>query len=397
MPAPPSETQVRLHNLIVCLEATADTIKILAQSVDTPFLGAISNTIQSLLKNIETVKQNKTSCIELVDQTHELLKAIILVHVKSDTSGELPPNVLNNIGRFTETLYKIHTFVEAQQNGSIVKKFFHQGEMSALLKDCKAGLQQGLDFFRVKTGNIMSDITQMQEEAERQHKEVLDMIQALSDTASSDGASAISKIYLGSYNTSDSISMLPSEPKIFYGRESELSDILELFNTGTPRIAILGAGGMGKTSLARAVVHHPEIFSRYAQHRFFVACDSAGTKVELAALIGAHLGLASGPDLTHPVVQHFSSSPPSLLILDNLETLWEPTESRGDVEEFLSLLTDVEHLTLMVQIRALLVYGAYGNIDYDAWGRKAIQSTVDSAIFTTSGTFATGVCSSNIL
>jgi hypothetical protein len=47
------------------------------------------------------------------------------------------------------TLHKIHTFVEAQQNGSKIKKFFHQGEMSTLLKDCKAGLQHGLQVFQV--------------------------------------------------------------------------------------------------------------------------------------------------------------------------------------------------------------------------------------------------------
>jgi hypothetical protein len=93
--------------------------------------------------------------------------------------------------------------------------------------------------------------------------------------------------------------MLPLEPKIFHWQDSELSDILKLFGCGTPRIAMLGAGGMGKTSLARAVVHHTEVTARYDQHRYFVACDSASTTVELAALIGAHLGLKPGNDLTH--------------------------------------------------------------------------------------------------
>jgi Cdc6-like AAA superfamily ATPase len=145
--------------------------------------------------------------------------------------------------------------------------------------------------------------------------------------------------------------MLPSEPKIFHGRDSELSDILHLFSRGTPRIAILGAGGMGKTSVARAVLHHTEITERYNQHRFFVACDSAVTQVELAALIGAHVGLKPGKDLTRPVIQYFSSSSDCLLILDNLETLWEPVESRGKVEEFLSLLTGVAHLALVVGVQ----------------------------------------------
>ncbi|KAJ7875028.1 P-loop containing nucleoside triphosphate hydrolase protein [Mycena leptocephala] len=153
------------------------------------------------------------------------------------------------------------------------------------------------------------------------------------------------------YSSSNSISMLPSEPKIFHGRDSELSSILQLFSQGTPRIAILGAGGMGKTSLARVVIHHTGITERYNQHWFFIACDSAATQVELAALIGAHVGLKPGKDLTRPVIQYFSSSSDSLLILDNLEKLWEPVESRGKIEEFLSLLTGVTHLALLITMR----------------------------------------------
>ncbi|KAJ7937450.1 P-loop containing nucleoside triphosphate hydrolase protein, partial [Mycena leptocephala] len=144
---------------------------------------------------------------------------------------------------------------------------------------------------------------------------------------------------------------LPSKPQIFHGRESELWDILQLFTQRTPRVAILGAGGMGKTSLAKAILHHTEINSKYNQHRFFIACDTAATQVELAALIGSHLGVKPGKNLTHPVIQCFTTQPPGLLILDNLESLWEPAESRGDIEEFLSLLAGVDHLALVITMR----------------------------------------------
>ncbi|KAJ7930834.1 hypothetical protein B0H13DRAFT_2530704 [Mycena leptocephala] len=336
MPPQPTITQIRLNNITTCLTITANTLEVLVDSLKSPFMKAISNTTQSLLKNM---------------QTYELLNTILMVYITSDMGGELPPSVLKHIGKFTETLHKIHTFVEAQQNGNKLKNFFHKGEMSTLLKDCKAGLHQGFEIFQVPMVNHMKDITQMQEDAEKRHKEVLDMVEALSDTTSLDRSSSISGLYSGSHNSSNSISMLPSEPKIFHGRDSELSDILHLFSQGTPRIAILGTGGMGKTSLARAVIHHAEITERYNQHRFFVACDSAATKVELAALIGAHVGLKPGKDLTHPVIQYFSSSSKSLLILDNFETLWEPVESRGKIEEFLSLLAGVDHLALVITMR----------------------------------------------
>ncbi|KAJ7480753.1 hypothetical protein FB451DRAFT_977591, partial [Mycena latifolia] len=137
----------------------------------------------------------------------------------------------------------------------------------------------------------------------------------------------------------------------FHGRDSELSMIIQIFRQEMPRIAILGPGGMGKTSLARAVLHHPEIMARYGQHRFFIACDTTSTTVQLAALIGAHVGFKQGHDLTQLVLQHFATNPPSLLILDNLETIWEPTQSRRDLEGFLSLLTDIADLALMITMR----------------------------------------------
>jgi hypothetical protein len=105
---------------------------------------------------------------------------------------------------------------------------------------------------------------------------------------------------------------------------------------------------MGKTSLSRAVLHHPELSSRYEQHRLFVPCDTVLNSIQLAGLIGAHIGLTSRKDLTGPVIRHFSSGPPTVLILDNLKTIWEPMESCADVEKVLCSLTDVEHLALIV-------------------------------------------------
>jgi hypothetical protein len=180
----PSVTQIRLNNITTCLTATVETVQILASSLNTPFLVAISNTTQSLLKNVQvnstvyimttrfnqlsqTIKKNKNTCTELLEQTYQLLNAVLMVHVKLDTSGELPPSMLSHIGKFTEyvawptrllldkltivirTLHKVHTFVEAQQNSNKVKRIFRQGEMSTLLKDCKAGLQQGFVIFQV--------------------------------------------------------------------------------------------------------------------------------------------------------------------------------------------------------------------------------------------------------
>ncbi|KAJ7359435.1 hypothetical protein DFH08DRAFT_846089, partial [Mycena albidolilacea] len=347
----PAVIQVRLNVVTTSLTITANTLEVLADTLDTPFLGAIVNTTRAVLKNIETVKQNKDDCVELLKQTQKFLTVIIILYIKSETGAELPPNVLDHIGKFTQILHKIHNFIEAHQKGSKIRSFFRQSESSALLKECKVGLQQGLEFFQIESAIILPSVAEMEKDAQKRHQEVLDMIETLSENTVTERGSMISRPYSQSYSSSNSISMLPSEPKIFHGRNSEVSDILELFKSRTPRIAILGAGGMGKSSLAKALLHHPAITVMYQQNRFFVGCNSATTTLELVTLISTHIGLKPGKDPIQAVLKQFSNSPPSLLILDELETLWESTESRGDIEELLSLLTGINHLALMITMR----------------------------------------------
>ncbi|KAJ7046409.1 P-loop containing nucleoside triphosphate hydrolase protein, partial [Mycena alexandri] len=349
MPRQLTITEIRLKNISTCVTIMAKTLNVLVNTLKISALEAILNTTQSLLKMVETIKQDKNDCAELMEHVDKLLNAIVGVYLESDTGAELPPSILNQIAKFTETLHKIHTFVEAQQSGSKVKKFFRQGELNALLKDCRVRLQQGLAFFQIRTTtDVLADASEMQDQAQLRHQEVLSIIETMS---SSDSASLISTTYSDSYTSSNSISMLPAEPKIFHGRSLELAEILKLLNQDSPRIAILGAGGMGKTSLARTTLHHEEIITKYQGNRFFITCDTASNKVELAGLIGAHLGMKLGKDLTQAVLWHFTNAPPSLLILDNLETPWEPVESRKDIEEFLSLLTDITSLALMITMR----------------------------------------------
>ncbi|KAJ6535813.1 hypothetical protein DFH09DRAFT_1283952 [Mycena vulgaris] len=370
MPSQPIATETRFNNILKCFTIAVDTLEVLATTFKTPLLEPISSTAKSLLTAVQTVKQNKSDCTQLLEQTYGLLCAIVSLHMKAETGLDLTPNMLNNLGKFTDTLYKIHTFVEAQQEKSKIRHFFRQGEMSKLFKDCNLGLQEALDQFKVKWFdvsyvhasiqpeekqlqdiNLLTEVVVMQKFAEDRHQEVLELIEAFSDGTASDKGSLTNRVLSSSYNSSTSISMLPSEPKIFHGRESELSDILELLVQETPRIAILGAGGMGKTSLARAVLHHPTVTGKYAQHRFFIACDSTLSKDDLVTLIGAHLGLKPTKNLAKVILHHFMTNPACLLILDNLETLWESTDIRRGIEEFLSLVTDIKHLALIITMR----------------------------------------------
>ncbi|KAJ6452835.1 hypothetical protein C8R45DRAFT_1083299 [Mycena sanguinolenta] len=355
MPHQSTVTEIRLENLADSLASVVTVLNELNDAFSPPFVQPILNTVVSVLKLVQNIKQNikqnKKECAQLLEYVHQVLYAIIKLHLKSAAVGSLSHAMTEHVGKFMKTLQKVYTYIQAQQDGNRIKQFFHYIEMNGLAKDCYAELDKAKKRFEVDTSaSVFRDIRQMKMAAETKHKELLEFISAMSDTNTTTDSSSM---HLGSNklkNSSNSFSLLPSIPKIFYGRETELEDIIKVLGQEAPRIAILGAGGMGKTSLARAALHHPDTLIRF-QQRFFVSAEPATTSIELAALIGLHIGLNPSQDLTKAVVQYFAKNSSSLLILDNLETVWEPIQSRSAVEEFLSLLTDVQHLGLIVTVR----------------------------------------------
>lgn len=104
---------------------------------------------------------------------------------------------------------------------------------------------------------------------------------------------------------------------------------------------------MGKTALATAALHDPRVIDKYPSS-YFISCDSSHTIDSLVAMIASNIGLEASTGLTQAVIHRLSTGPPSLVVLDNFETPWEPVEGRAKVEEFLSLMTDVPHVALLV-------------------------------------------------
>ncbi|KAJ7309488.1 hypothetical protein DFH08DRAFT_823428 [Mycena albidolilacea] len=315
MPRQSTLTEICVNNIIECLTPALTLLIELNDAFGLPFIQSIGNAVESMI-----------GMAQLMENIHPVLYAIINLYLKSGTVESLDPGVLHNIGR---TRPKIYTFFKAQPDETKLKHLFRNHEMQNLLEGCHAGLDQAVKVFKITTRPAMiSEINAIKKTTQLMHEELLELIQTQCDPVHPQ--LSVRQVYLGSNgskNSSTSFSMLPSEPKIFQGCESKVENIMKMLTLESPRIAILGGGGMGKTSLARAV-HHPDTSAKF-EDRLFVIAESATTSIELAALIGLHVGLNPGP------------------ISYNLWFLWEPIQSRGGIEEFLAILTAVEHLALI--------------------------------------------------
>ncbi|KAJ7655926.1 hypothetical protein B0H17DRAFT_374802 [Mycena rosella] len=125
---------------------------------------------------------------------------------------------------------------------------------------------------------------------------------------------------------------LPPAPQIFYGRDLELSALVSRCSQrGKAHIAILGPEGAGKTVLALALLHHPEIGRKFGVRRIFVSCETSASAAGVCLRLASALGLPQVPN-KHAVLAALAAFPgDSLIVLDHLEFPPALTELLTDI------------------------------------------------------------------
>ncbi|KAG5717106.1 hypothetical protein E4T56_gene6931 [Termitomyces sp. T112] len=283
---------------ISTLNNAIQIITVSSSAVSLPVVKGVLASVAGILNIIKTTIANKDDFQELVEQC-QMIGLVVWRATSATPQHQLDGRIHRALTNLTSSVDGILKAVKAKTEKNVVSKAFHATIDQNTINKWKNELIRFLTLFNTEV-NISTNL---------KVDELLDV--------------------------TEEPDILPTRPRVFIGR----SDLVQSATHALLKfhhVALIGPGGIGKSSIARAVLNDEAIVSKFQAKRYFVRFDDmVVTQVNLKTFLD-HIMRAldfATPVNAYNVITKTLSTSETLLVLDNAETFLDATIDSGRIAD----------------------------------------------------------------
>ncbi|KZT65505.1 hypothetical protein DAEQUDRAFT_520754 [Daedalea quercina L-15889] len=346
-----------------------DTVLSLADSVasafdQVPYVGAVIGVLRTILEMKNTFDSNGETCQTLITATANAAEPVMhaLYRLKSGTevNKQIEHALHESLKEYKDVFDTVESKLKSYQKLSWFTRGTQGKSLEKWLDELDKVLNRAYQKFTIQV-NILNSMTSA------------DILKSVQSPANVRASTSTKPIW----------SPLPAEPDV-HGRDDEKTEIVKSItqSTGPTYAAITGLGGIGKTTLALAVMHHQEVVDSFGERRLFISCETCTSADAVITAIyddlfpGSRLSnTASNPNETsdaqntkdlEKAVSGALDDKRTLLCLDNFETPWDIAANRKSIEDMFGRLRGLKELSVMLTMRRK----EYPRVNGITWGPR---------------------------
>ncbi|KAG8884981.1 hypothetical protein FRB98_002069 [Tulasnella sp. 332] len=335
-------------------QISVQILQSLQSLIPVPFVQVAIGAASQVIQIAQAVQSNVEGVSVLTDRVNAVI-LVVITPLRGKRETDISRDLKASIERLSKDLLAIGSDVQRVKKrvdisriSSIIKAAVRYGDNAGLIASCTSRLDWAMQVFEVES-HIQNSlrIAQMADKLEHVQADVQDIKAIVHDLA---GRAVMCDSSLPS-------TAIPPKPAIFYGRESDVEDIVHrILSCAAARYALLGPGGIGKTSVAAAIMQHPDVVICFDSRRYWASCEQASSLESLYTILAKAFQIQDGSSDRMKAILSFlrTDTRQHIIVLDNFETPWDIEGRQSDVLDALCALFAVPNLAILVTMRGSL-------------------------------------------